>query len=83
MGAFVTFGASLFIPLLHGVRRYGLEYMLQYAGVKWYLLELTSYVIEVSLYAVCLHSHRMFQFPRDKKSDESFAVPNSRGSGTG
>ncbi|KID96072.1 Hemolysin-III protein, partial [Metarhizium majus ARSEF 297] len=52
VGAFVVFGASSFIPLLHGVQRYGLEYMLQYSGMKWYLLELTFYGTGVSLYAV-------------------------------
>ncbi|KAK8120343.1 hypothetical protein PG999_004463 [Apiospora kogelbergensis] len=51
VGAFVAFGASSFIPLLHGVQRYGLEYMLQYSGMKWYLLELTFYGTGVSLYA--------------------------------
>lgn len=62
VGAFVVFGASSFIPLLHGVQRYGLEYMLQYSGMKWYLLELTFYGTGVSLYAVCLHAHRVL-FP--------------------
>ncbi|KAK8002221.1 phosphatidylglycerol/phosphatidylinositol transfer protein [Apiospora arundinis] len=51
VGAFVAFGASSFIPLLHGVQRYGLEYLLQYSGMKWYLLELTFYGTGVSLYA--------------------------------
>lgn len=50
VGAFVVFGASSFIPLLHGVQRYGLEYMLQYSGMKWYLVELTFYGTGVSLY---------------------------------
>jgi predicted membrane channel-forming protein YqfA (hemolysin III family) len=53
-GAFVVFGSSSFIPLLHGVQRYGLTYMLQYSGMKWYLLELTFYGTGVALYAVCL-----------------------------
>ncbi|KAH6608124.1 hemolysin-III protein [Trichoderma cornu-damae] len=51
VGAFVVFGASSFIPLLHGVQRYGLEYMLQYSGMKQYLLELTFYGAGVGLYA--------------------------------
>ncbi|RJE18310.1 hemolysin-III related protein, partial [Aspergillus sclerotialis] len=51
VGVFVTFGASSFIPLLHGVQRYELEYMLQYSGMRWYLLELTFYGTGVSLYA--------------------------------
>ncbi|KAJ5461033.1 uncharacterized protein N7458_002585 [Penicillium daleae] len=51
VGAFVIFGASSFIPLLHGVKRYGLEYMLEYSEVKLYLLELTFYSIGVSLYS--------------------------------
>lgn len=51
VGAFVAFGASSFIPLLHGVQRYGLEYMLEYAGMKWYLLELSFYGAGVGMYA--------------------------------
>ncbi|KAJ3571935.1 hypothetical protein NPX13_g5210 [Xylaria arbuscula] len=51
VGAFVVFGASSFIPLLHGVQRYGLDYMLQYSGMRWYLLELTFYGTGVILYA--------------------------------
>ncbi|UPK98268.1 hypothetical protein LCI18_009203 [Fusarium solani-melongenae] len=47
---FVVFGSSAFIPLLHGVRRYGLDFMLHYAGMKWYLLELTFYGTGVLLY---------------------------------
>ncbi|KAL6910519.1 mPR-like GPCR protein [Trichoderma evansii] len=43
VGAYVALGASAFIPLLHGVQLYGLEYMLQYPGMKWYLLELVFY----------------------------------------
>lgn len=58
MSAFVIFGASSFIPLLHGTQRYGLEYMLQYSGMKWYLLELIFYGSGVCLYAVCLHNNR-------------------------
>ncbi|KAK8012223.1 hypothetical protein PG989_000483 [Apiospora arundinis] len=56
VGAFVAFGASSFIPLLHGVQRYGLEYMLQYSGMKWYLLELTFHGTGVSLYAFRIRS---------------------------
>lgn len=63
MGAFVVFGASSFVPLLHGVQRYGLEYMLQYSGMKWYLLELAFYGTGVSLYAVRLPPHRPVLFP--------------------
>lgn len=59
MSTFVVFGASSSIPLLHGVQRYGLEYMLQYAGLKWYLLELTFYGSGVGLYAVCLRIYRV------------------------
>jgi adiponectin receptor len=77
VGAFVVFGASSFIPLLHGVQRYGLEYMLQFSGMKLYLLELTFYGTGVSLYAVCQHAHRVFHSLRDKNSDEhlQFRIP--------
>ncbi|KAI4864382.1 hemolysin-III protein [Hypoxylon rubiginosum] len=50
VGSFVALGASAFIPLLHGVQLYGLEYMLQYSGMKWYLLEIVSYGVGVGLY---------------------------------
>ena len=56
VGAYVELGASAFIPLLHGVQLYGLEYMLQYSGMKWYLLELDFYSGGVSLYGVSLHA---------------------------
>ncbi|KAK6387721.1 Adiponectin receptor protein 2 [Exophiala oligosperma] len=51
VSAFITFGASSFIPLLHGVERYGLNYMLEHSGMKWYLLELVFYGTGVGLYA--------------------------------
>ncbi len=52
--AYVALGASSFVPLLHGVQLYGLDYMLQYSGMKWYLLELAFYSSGVGLYAVGL-----------------------------
>ncbi|KEF59777.1 uncharacterized protein A1O9_04625 [Exophiala aquamarina CBS 119918] len=51
VGAYFALGASSLIPLLHGTQLYGLEYMLQYAGMKWYLIELCFYGGGVSLYA--------------------------------
>lgn len=60
MGAYVTLGASAFIPLLHGVQLYGLEYMLQYAGMEWYLLELFFYGCGVGLYGVSLQPSLLF-----------------------
>ncbi|PWI64979.1 hypothetical protein PCL_08338 [Purpureocillium lilacinum] len=54
VAAFLVFGSSSFIPLIHGTLRYGLEYMLQYSGMKWYLLELAVYSIGVSLYMLRL-----------------------------
>ena len=56
MGAYVALGASALIPPLHGVQLYGLEYMLQYSGMKWYLLELAFYSGGVSLYGVSLYA---------------------------
>ncbi|KAL7763734.1 hypothetical protein ACKLNR_007092 [Fusarium oxysporum f. sp. zingiberi] len=52
VGAYVALGASAFIPLLHGVQVYGLDYMLEYSGMKWYLVELLLYGGGCSLYAV-------------------------------
>lgn len=51
VGAYVALGASAFIPLLHGVQVYGLEYMLKYSGMKWYLVELLLYGGGCGLYA--------------------------------
>ncbi|PHH77792.1 hypothetical protein CDD82_3359 [Ophiocordyceps australis] len=42
--AFVVFGSSSLIPLVHGAQRYGLEYMLQYSGMKGYLVKLACYI---------------------------------------
>lgn len=52
VGAYVALGASAFIPLLHGVQVYGLDYMLEYSGMKWYLVELLLYGGGCGLYAV-------------------------------
>ncbi|KAK4068518.1 hypothetical protein Purlil1_13776 [Purpureocillium lilacinum] len=49
--AFVALGSSSLIPLVHGVERYGLGHMVQYSGMKWYLLELLFYGIGAGLYA--------------------------------
>ncbi|KAF2654352.1 hemolysin-III protein [Lophiostoma macrostomum CBS 122681] len=49
--AYVALGASSFIPLIHGVQRYGFEYMMQYSSMKWYLIELSLYGSGVGLYA--------------------------------
>ncbi|KAL7929056.1 hemolysin-III protein [Trichoderma chlorosporum] len=50
LGAYVAIGASGFIPLLHGTALYGLEYMLEYSGMKWYTLELALYAIGAVFY---------------------------------
>ncbi|KEF50805.1 uncharacterized protein A1O9_13144, partial [Exophiala aquamarina CBS 119918] len=73
VGVYFALGASSFIPLLHGVQRYGLGYMLQYAGMKWYLIELVLYGGGTGLYAfriperlapgkfdICGSSHQIF-----------------------
>ncbi|KAF5231502.1 hypothetical protein FANTH_13363 [Fusarium anthophilum] len=51
IGAYVALGASALIPLLHGVQVYGLEYMLEYSGMKWYLVELLLYGGGCGIYA--------------------------------
>lgn len=48
----MALGASALIPLLHGVQVYGLEYMLEYSGMKWYLVELLLYGGGCGIYAV-------------------------------
>lgn len=63
-------GSSSFIPLIHGVLRYGSEHMFLYSGMKWYLLELTVYGIGVSLYTVCLASSAFIS--REEEPDEEF-----------
>ncbi|CZT20872.1 related to membrane proteins, contain hemolysin III domain [Ramularia collo-cygni] len=49
--AYLALGASSFIPILHGVQLYGVEYMMRYSGLKWYLLEMVPYGLGVTLYA--------------------------------
>ncbi|KAJ9413526.1 hemolysin-III related-domain-containing protein [Fusarium oxysporum] len=51
VSAYVALGASALIPLLHGVQVYGLEYMLEYSGMKWYLVELLLYGGGCGIYA--------------------------------
>ncbi|EXL39969.1 hypothetical protein FOCG_17419 [Fusarium oxysporum f. sp. radicis-lycopersici 26381] len=52
VGAYATLGASAFIPLLHGVQVYGLDYMLEYSSMKQYLVELLLYGGGCGVYAV-------------------------------
>ncbi|KAJ3498375.1 hypothetical protein NLG97_g1172 [Lecanicillium saksenae] len=52
IGAYLMLGASALIPLLHGSQRYGLEYMAQYSGMNWYLLELAIYASGTAIYAL-------------------------------
>ncbi|KAL9057439.1 MAG: hypothetical protein Q9206_002352 [Seirophora lacunosa] len=49
--AYIAVGATSFIPLIHGCKRYGLDYMLQYSGLKYYLIELSFYGGSAVLYA--------------------------------
>jgi adiponectin receptor len=56
VGAYFAFGTSAFIILLHGVALYGTDYMLKYAGMKWYLIELALYGAGAAIYAVSLHA---------------------------
>ncbi|KAI8416585.1 hypothetical protein FOFC_02897 [Fusarium oxysporum] len=58
VSAYVALGASALIPLLHGAQVYGLEYMLEYSGMKWYLVELLLYGGGCGIYAV-----RTLSFP--------------------
>ncbi|KAJ5692824.1 hypothetical protein N7462_002247 [Penicillium macrosclerotiorum] len=52
VGAYVALGASAFIPLMHGVQLFGLDYMLKYSGMKWYLVELVVYGGGAGLYGI-------------------------------
>ncbi|KAM0742910.1 hypothetical protein ACQRIT_003087 [Beauveria bassiana] len=52
IGAYVLLGMSALVPLLHGSHLYGLEYMTQYSGMSWYLLELVVYGTGTALYAI-------------------------------
>ena len=69
VGAYIALGASALIPLLHRVQLYGLKYMLQYSGIKWYLLELVLYGGGVSLYGVSLHARCPFVYYPKRQSD--------------
>ena len=50
---FVGFGLSAVIPVVHGLRRYGLEQMQQSMGLYWVVLEGLLYIIGANIYAVC------------------------------
>lgn len=50
--AFLLFGTSAFIPLLHGVGLYGSHYMFEYMGMKWYLIELSLYASGTLIFAL-------------------------------
>jgi hypothetical protein len=54
--AYIALGGTSFIPLAHGVARYGYEDMIRYSGLKWYLVELAFYGGSALLYAVGVHA---------------------------
>ena len=56
VSAFIIFGAASSIHLLRGAQRYGFEYMLRYAGMDWYLLEILFCGTGVLMYAVRHHA---------------------------
>jgi adiponectin receptor len=73
IGAYVALGASAFIPLLHGIQVYGLEYMLEYSGMEWYLVELLLYGGGCGLYVVC-SPPSAFPSLTSKRSSESLSA---------
>lgn len=74
--ACLALGASTTVTALHGIQLYGLDYMLEHSGLRWYLLELAIYAGGVALYAVGLRCHP-FQVTRiDLTRFYSLAVQN-------
>ena len=56
MIAFLLFGTSALISLLHGFCLYGYHYMFGYMGMKWYLVELSLYGSGILIFAVSLQT---------------------------
>ena len=79
IGAYLILGASALIPLLQGSQLYGREYMTQYSGMNWYLLELAVYGGGTALYAVSLQNKYSIQMDIscDLTSSYSSGFPNA------
>jgi adiponectin receptor len=48
---FVLMGFSAVVPVLHGIRLYGVEHMRQSAGLDWVVLQGVLYVAGAAIYA--------------------------------
>ena len=48
---FVLMGLSAVVPVLHGIRLYGVEHMRQSAGLDWVVLQGVLYVAGAAIYA--------------------------------
>lgn len=53
---FVSMGLSAIVPVLHGLRRYGLSQMRLQIGLSWLVLQGMLYVLGAGIYAVILVS---------------------------
>lgn len=51
---FAAMGLSAVIPILHGIRLYGLNRMVNLIGLPWLVLQGLSYLVGASIYAVSL-----------------------------
>ena len=49
---FVAMGLSALVPVLHGLRIYGLEQLEKQIGLSWLVLEGVLYILGAAIYAV-------------------------------
>ncbi len=55
---FVAMGLSAVIPVLHGVKIYGMAKMTGLMGMPWVVLQGVLYVLGAGIYAVCANPLR-------------------------
>jgi adiponectin receptor len=54
---FVAMGLSAVLPVLHGLKIYGIKQMQDRMGITWMVLEGFLYILGAGLYAVSYPSH--------------------------
>jgi adiponectin receptor len=51
-GMFVAMGLSAFVPVLHGIRVYGIKQLQTQMGLSWLVAQGVLYVVGAAIYAV-------------------------------
>jgi adiponectin receptor len=57
---FIGMGSSAVVPVLHGLKMYGIQRMNYQIGLFWVVLQGVFYILGACIYAVCSHAYICF-----------------------